>query len=76
MLVDVATVIASDAAKPKWYDDPANIALLIRWLDCKCLLNSWEPDDYAYLLEKPQKWQPEWEQFQAEFAKAEAGDHA
>lgn len=54
-----------------WYDNPQNLALLIRWLDCKCQTNNWEADHYAYLLEKPWKWQHEWDEFQAELAGAQ-----
>lgn len=77
MLVDVGKVIASDAAEReryRWADDPSNIATLIRWLACKGLTNNWEADHYAYLCEKPHKWHAEWEELQAEFARAEEAD--
>lgn len=76
--VDVARVIAPDlfAAKaaPQWCDDPSNLATLIRWLDCKGLTANWEADHFAYLCEKPHKWQAEWDEMQAEFARAEEAD--
>ena len=53
---------------PMWCDDPANLALLIRYLDVQGQLNGWRPDDYAYFLEKPHKWQQEYDELQAELA--------
>lgn len=82
MLVNVAQVIAPDlhaqttAATPRWCDDPANIAMLIRWLGCKGLTNNWDADDYAYVCDKGHKWQHEWDELQAELAKAEEADGA
>lgn len=50
----------------KWCDDPANLALLLRYLDLQGLLVNWSPDDYAYFMEKAHKWQHEWDELQAE----------
>jgi hypothetical protein len=77
ILVDVARVIAPDHHnKHAWADDPANLAQLIRWLDCKGLTHRWEADHYAYLLEKAHKWQGEWDEMQAELAKADRDDYS
>lgn len=78
MLVDVAKVIAPDlhASRQLWCDSPDNLATLIRWLGCKGLTVNWDADHYAYLLEKPHKWQAEWDELQAELAKAEQDDHS
>ena len=79
---NVVEVIAPDLHskdEPAWYETPDrldNVATLIRWLDCKSQTNNWEADQYAYLCEKPWKWQAEWDEMQAEFAAAREADHA
>lgn len=72
MLADVRRAIVT----PQWHDDLRNIAQLVRWLGVKGATNSWDADDYAYLLDQPWKWDDEWAKYQAERAQLEAGDPA
>ena len=63
MLVDVAKVIAPDlhTQETRWYEDCATrealdrAATLLRWLAHKCRTNNWEADDYARILERPDR---------------------
>lgn len=50
----------------EWYDDRENIARLLTWLEERCELRS--IDDAIYLVEKPWKWTPEWNELQRELA--------
>lgn len=85
MPLPVERVIAFDLysreeGKPYWCDDLANfgdnLGTLIRWLACKGITANWTEDDFANLAEKPRRWQAEWDEMQAEFAKAEEADCA
>lgn len=60
----------------QWADDPANIAMLIRYLSCKGRTLNWTDDDFAYLCDKAHKFQAEWDELQAELASAAEADHA
>lgn len=45
-----------------WYRDPVNLAKLWRWLEDQ----GETPDDPAYFLERPEKWDEEWQRFTRE----------
>lgn len=50
-----------------WYADHQNLALLWRWLEDR----GDQPADPAHFIEKPWKWEPEWNELQAEQAHEE-----
>lgn len=43
-----------------WFEDPSKLAELWRWL----AEAGDEPDDPAYFMEEPWKWQREWDSYQ------------
>lgn len=45
-----------------WYRDPVNLAKLWRWLEDQ----GETPDDPAYFLERPEKWDEEWQRYTRE----------
>lgn len=45
-----------------WHEYVANLHALWVWLENR----GDQPDDPAYFLEKPWKWEPEWNQMQRE----------
>lgn len=55
-------------AERLWCDTPANIGMLIRYLAATGVTVNWTDDDYAYLCEKPWKWQAEWDEMQAQLS--------
>lgn len=47
----------SDVAGHSWYEYNGNLARLWRWLDER----GEAPNDPAYFMEKPWKWEAEWD---------------
>jgi hypothetical protein len=45
-----------------WYEDPACLAELWRWLD----ESGAAPEDIPQFLEKPWHWQPQWDAMQGD----------
>lgn len=56
--------------KRPWYDQPAEIERLLRWLQERGDLVGWESIDFIYLTSKPWKWTGEYEAMVAEEAQA------
>lgn len=54
-------------ARP-WYEDPANLAALWRWLDERCEAPA--VDDVPRFLDEPWHWEHDWNQMQSEVAHA------
>lgn len=56
--------VRSYLAEPQllqWYEQPDKLAALWRWLDYRGMA----PDDPAYFMEEPWKWQREWDEMVA-----------
>lgn len=64
------------AAERIWCNTPSNIGLLIRWLDQQGLTLNWDASDFAYVCERPEKWQAEWDELQAALRAGERADAA
>lgn len=43
-----------------WYEEPACLAELVRWLDERGEAPQ-TVDEFVYFLEAPWKWQPDWD---------------